>query len=186
MCSAREASLRAWSRSCCTRDTPFPSRTEGRGRGATRPLVVIELVHGALGATCGALLKCRPPTVAAAFISHLVLDAINHDEPLDENQRLRLDVVALDSLLLGAALVLLARRRGITSAESLGAIVGCLPDAEHFLHRLRRTRSGWAVHGPFPHAEWPSRGISVWWQFAIGVAAWLPLLGSSTDQRCRT
>ena len=186
MCSAREAALAAWSRSCCTRDSPFPSRTEGRGRGATRPLVVIELVHGALGAACGALLKCRPPTVAAAFISHLVLDAINHDEPLDQNQRLRLDVVALDSVLLGAAFVLLVKGRGITSAESLGAIVGCLPDAEHLLRRWRRTRSGWAVHSPFPHADWPSRGVSVWWQFAIGAAAWLALLGRSMGQRRRT
>lgn len=147
---------------------------------------MIELVHGALGAACGALLKRRPSTVAAALISHLVVDVINHDEPLDDDQKLRPDVVALDAVLLGAALVLLARRRGITSAESVGAIAGCLPDAEHFLHRLRRTRSGWAVHGPFPHAEWPSRGIGVRWQFAIGVAAWLALLGLSTGQRRRT
>ena len=137
---------------------------------------MIALIHGALGATCGVLLKRRPPTVATALISHLIVDAINHDEPFDKKGSLRLDLVALDALLLGAAFLLLTRRYGIISAESLAAVAGCLPDAEHFLHR-RRTQSGWAAHGPFPHACWPPARVNMWWQFSIGAVAWLALLG---------
>lgn len=136
---------------------------------------MIALIHGALGATCGMLLRRRSPTVAAALISHLVVDAINHDEPTDGSGNLRLDVVALDGLLLGLALLVLSRRHGVFSPQTVGALAACLPDLEHLLPRpCMRGRSG--RHEPFPHARWPSHKLNIWAQFAVGAVAWIALL----------
>ncbi len=137
---------------------------------------MIALIHGALGATCGALFKRRPPTVAVALISHLAVDAINHEEPTDGSGNLQLHVVALDGLLLGLALLVLSRRHGVFSPESVGALAACLPDLEHLLPRpCMRGRSG--RHEPFPHARWPSQRLNVWSQFAVGALGWIALLG---------
>ena len=137
---------------------------------------MIALLHGALGATCGMLTRRRVPTVAAALISHLAVDAINHDEPTDGGGNLRLDVVALDGLLLGLALLVLTRRYGVLSPESVGALSACLPDLQHLLPRpCMRDRPG--RHGPFPHARWPSRKLDVRTQFVLGAAAWIAVLG---------
>ena len=136
---------------------------------------MIALLHGALGATCGMLTRRRSPTVAAALISHLAVDAINHDEPTDGGGNLRLDVVALDGLLLGLALLVLTKRWGVLSPESVGALAACLPDLQHLLPRpCMRGRSG--RHGPFPHARWPSQKLAVWSQFAVGALGWVALL----------
>jgi hypothetical protein len=132
---------------------------------------MIGLVHGAVGATCGSLLRRRGPTVAVAFLSHMVVDAIRHEEPLDERGRLRLGVLALDGVLLGLAWLVVRARHGAFSPQSLGAVVACLPDVDYFL-------LGSVVHKPFPHGRWPSRRMGVWWQFSIGVVAWLALLAS--------
>ncbi len=136
---------------------------------------MIVLIHGALGAACGMMFRRPGPTVAAAFISHFVVDAICHDEPIDESNDLRLDVIALDGLLLGLAMVLVAKRQGPFSAQSLGALAASLPDAEHLLGGRRGLLEP-PVHSVFPHAIWPSRRISLGRQFLIGVAAWLALL----------
>ena len=140
---------------------------------------MIALIHGALGAACGMML-CRPgPTVAAAFISHFLVDAIGHDEPIDENKYLRLNLIALDGLLLGLALVFVARRQGPLSAQSIGALAATLPDAEHFLGRRWRTLEP-GIHAVFPHAVWPSKRLSLRRQFLIGAVAWLALLACSS------
>src|SRR3972149_4497115 len=125
---------------------------------------MIALLPGALGAPCGMLTRRRVPTVAAALISHLAADAINHDEPTDGGGNLRLDVVALDGLLLGLALLVLSRRHGVFSPESVGALAACLPDLEHLLPRpCMRGRS--RRHEPLPQARWPSRNLDVRPQF---------------------
>ena len=137
---------------------------------------MIASVHGAVGAACGSLLRRRGPTVAAALLSHMVVDAIRHEEPLDEQGRLRLGVLAMDGTLLGLAWLIVRARHGAFSSQSLGAVVACLPDVDFFL-------TGSAVHKPFPHGRWPSRKVGIWWQFSIGVAAWLALFAcrSATD-----
>jgi len=137
---------------------------------------MIALVHGAVGATCGSLLRRRGPTVAVALLSHMVVDAIKHEEPLDGRRRLRLAVLVLDGILLGAAWLVVRARHGAFSPQSLGAVAACLPDVDFFL-------TGSAVHKPFPHGRWPSRRIGIWWQFSIGVVAWLALFtcDSATD-----
>jgi len=137
-------------------------------------VVVIALVHGAVGAACGALLQRRRATVAAALVSHLVVDAVSHEEPFDKRGNLRLDVAAFDGLLMGLALLVVGSRYGVFSPESLGAVAGCLPDMGHLLQRW----GAWSgpVHGSFPHARWPSRRIGVWWQLSIGVIGWLAFL----------
>ena len=132
---------------------------------------MIALVHGAVGATCGSLLRRRGPTVAVALLSHMVVDAVRHEEPLDEKGRPRPGMLALDGVLLGLAWLVVQRRYGAFSPQSLGAVAACLPDVDYFL-------LGSVVHRPFPHGRWPSRKIGVWWQFCIGVVAWLALLAS--------
>ena len=137
---------------------------------------MIALLHGALGATCGMLTRRRAPTVAAALISHLAVDAINHEEPTDGGGNLRLDVVALDGLLLGLALLVLSRRHGVFSPASVGALAACLPDLQHLLPRpCMRGRPG--RHEPFPHARWPSQKLAVWSQFVVGALGWIAVLG---------
>jgi len=137
---------------------------------------MIVLLHGAVGAACGIALRRRLPAVAVALMSHYALDAIGHDEPLDESGGLLPDVLAVDAALLGLALLATAAGRGIASPETLGAVAACLPDVEPLLRkRLMWPRGG--THGSFPHGRWPSRKLSLRGQFAAGVAAWLAVLG---------
>ena len=117
----------------------------------------------------------RREAVAAALISHFLVDTIRHDEPFDENHKMRLNLIALDGLLLGLALVLVGRRQGPLSPQLLGALAGALPDAEHLLLRPAQEHE-FRVHGPFPHAVWPSKSIGLRRQFLIGAVAWLALL----------
>ena len=134
---------------------------------------MIALLHGALGAACGTLLRHRPHTLIAALCTHLLVDAINHEEPVDEDGNLRVDLLALDASLLGLALLLVATRRGVFSPESLGAVVGCLPDVEHLLAK-GMTKA--VVHRQFPHARWPSRKMNISSQLVAGAIAWLAVL----------
>jgi hypothetical protein len=131
------------------------------------------LVHGAVGAACGVLLWRRTPTLVAALGSHFLVDAINHEEPFDEDGDLRVGLLTLDALLLGLMLLLVSARRGALSPESLGALAACALDSEHLL-RQRRKRP--LLHRLFPHARWPSRRIGIPSQWAIGAVAWLPVL----------
>ncbi len=73
---------------------------------------MIALIHGAVGASCAMVFRRRREGVAAALISHFVVDSIRHDEPFDENHKMRLNLIVLDGLLLGLALVLVGRRQG--------------------------------------------------------------------------
>ena len=145
---------------------------------------MIALIHGALGAACGTMLRRPAPTITAALISHFFVDAISHEEPFDEREDPRPVLIALDGLLLGLALVFVARRHGPVSPQSLGALASSLPDAEHLLRRRKGVRRS-PVHGIFPHAIWPSKGISLRRQFVIGAVAWLALLKYSPSRSPR-
>jgi hypothetical protein len=114
------------------------------------------------------VLRRRVPAVVVALLSHMALDAIKHEEPMDE-RGVRPDVLALDAGLLGLAWLALRARHGTFSPQSLGAVAACFPDLEHFLF-------GSAIHRPFPHGRWPARKIGLSSQFRIGVVAWLALL----------
>ena len=138
---------------------------------------MMVLVHGAVGAACGIVLRRRLPTIAVALLSHYALDAIGHDEPLDESGDLSPGVLAADAALLGLALLATAARRGIASPETLGAVAACVPDVEPLLRRrLKWPRGG--THGAFPHGRWPSQNVSLRGQFLTGVIAWLAVLGA--------
>ena len=137
---------------------------------------MLVLVHAAVGAACGIALRRRLPAAVVALASHYALDAIGHDEPLDERGDLRPDVIAADAALLGVALLATAARRGIASPETLGAVAACIPDVEPLLRRrLMWPRGG--THGAFPHARWPPQKMSLRWQFVTGAVAWLAVLG---------
>ncbi len=134
---------------------------------------MLTLVHGAVGATCGALLQRRWLAVTAALISHFAVDAVSHEEPLDRQGGWRHDILVVDALLLAPALLALCNRYGAFSPQLLGALVACLPDFEHVLAERGNPP---VVHRSFPHARWPSRKVSVRGQFAVGAVAWLVLL----------
>jgi hypothetical protein len=117
--------------------------------------------------------------VAASLILHFMVDAINHTEPFDENKNLRLDLFALDGLLLALGLAVVAKRFGPLSPPCLGALAGALPDTEHVARRrLAFVES--TVHGHLPHGVWPSKPIGLRHQFLAGAAAWLALSALST------
>lgn len=134
---------------------------------------MMPLVHGGLGACCGVLLRRRLPALVVAVLSHLLVDAINHEEPWDEDGNLRAGLLTFDALVLSLALVFVSVRRGAFSPESLGAVAGCLLDGEYLLRKRAR---GPVLHRLFPHARWPSRSIGLRSQFAIGAVAWLAVL----------
>jgi hypothetical protein len=121
------------------------------------------------------LLRRRTPTFVAAFVSHFLVDAINHEEPFDEDGDLRVGLLTFDALALSLAMVFVSVRRGALSPESLGAVAGCVLDVEHLLRERGRRP---VLHGLLPHARWPSRELGILSQWAIGVVAWLPVLMS--------
>ncbi len=143
---------------------------------------MIALIHGAVGAACGSFIRRPGATVAAALISHFLLDAFRHEEPFDENERLRVDLIALDGLLLGLALMFVGRRYGLLSPQALGALAGPLPDGEHLIFRPRSMKRS-KIHKHFPHAVWPARAVNLRRQFLIGAVAWLALLTLPTRFR---
>jgi hypothetical protein len=136
---------------------------------------MMPLVHGGLGACCGVLLRRRLPALIVAVVSHLLVDAINHEEPWDEDGNLRAGLLTFDALVLSLALAFVSVRRGVLSPESLGGVAGCVLDVEHLLCEQRRRP---VLHGLLPHARWPSRELGILPQWAIGVVAWLSVLMS--------
>ena len=104
----------------------------------------------------------------AAFASHLLLDVLTHEDPLDEDGRFRPAILALDVFCTTAALLVLARRHGMASGEVVGALAACLPDGEHFVLRGRKQVS---LHGLLPHSLWPRVSLSLREQFVIAILA---------------
>lgn len=138
---------------------------------------MMAIVHGAVGAASGALLRSRRAAVVAAFLSHFAADAVNHDEPVDGHRRLRPELIAIDATSLAVAIFLLARRHGLFSPPVLAAFAACLPDLEHLLPRqFGGNRAG--QHSPLPHSLWPARPLTIRDQFAIGTVSWLVVLAS--------
>lgn len=135
---------------------------------------MILLIHGAIGASCGVLLRRRSAAILAGLASHFVLDAVNHEEPFDARGALSPGLLAIDAALSGAAWLSVAAWAGVSSPASLGVLAACLPDTEHLLARRRRFSP---LHGLFPHARYISPGMNLACQFAVGSISWLALLG---------
>ena len=104
-------------------------------------------MHAATGATAGAAV--RSPLVAAllGITLHLAADRVPHRDLHNRNFE-----VASGLLLAG----LLAARRGVTDAATIGALAACAPDVEHIVRlprpggsKLFHGRRGWHRPGGF-------------------------------------
>ena len=84
---------------------------------------MIGAVHAIVGAAAGLLFKRKGAAFAAGVASHLITDALPHDD-LDAK---------FEVPLLAATLMGIAKWRGIDSTEFWGALGGVAPDAEHGL-----------------------------------------------------
>jgi hypothetical protein len=109
---------------------------------------VIVSLHAATGATMGAAV--RSPLLAALLgvPLHLAGDRVPHQDIHDRGFEIQSGL---------AVVALLAARRGLTDAATIGAVAACAPDLEHVVRlprpggsKLLHGRRGWHRSGPFP------------------------------------
>ena len=121
---------------------------------------MIVLMHVATGGIAGAASGSRARAVLLGPLLHAVCDAIPHEDIPSKRFETASGV---------AAVLLLARRRGIDAA-TVGAVASAAPDLEHILPFPRpRGRQ------LFPTHRWarpvPFRGVPAWLQLAVAVPA---------------
>lgn len=81
------------------------------------------IVHAAIGAAVGSLVRSKPGAFAGGVLSHVVADALPHKD-FDPK---------VEAVLIAAALAGLVEWKGTDSPAFWGAIGGILPDVEHAL-----------------------------------------------------
>jgi hypothetical protein len=111
-----------------------PERLRGLARVDAE---VIVSLHAATGATAGAAV--RSPVVAAllGIPLHLAGDRVPHEDIHDRRFEIASGL---------AVAALLAARRGLTDAATIGALAACAPDVEHIV-RLPRPGGSKLFHG---------------------------------------
>jgi hypothetical protein len=98
---------------------------------------VIVSLHAATGATMGAAVRSRAAAAVLGVPLHLAGDRVPHR---DIHNR-RFEIVS------GLAIVaLVAARRGLSDAATVGALAACAPDLEHIV-RLPRPGGSKIFHG---------------------------------------
>jgi hypothetical protein len=98
---------------------------------------VIVSLHAATGATMGAAVRSRAAAAVLGIPLHLAGDRVPHR---DIHNR-RFEIVS------GLAIVaLVAARRGLSDAATVGALAACAPDLEHVV-RLPRPGGSKIFHG---------------------------------------
>jgi hypothetical protein len=107
---------------------------------------VIASLHAATGATAGAVVRSPAAAALLGIPLHLLADSVPHRD----NASRRFEV---GSGLLVALLV--AARRGLGDAATVGAFAACAPDLEHLVRlprprgsKLFHDRRGWHRSGP--------------------------------------
>ena len=119
---------------------------------------MIVLVHVATGGLAGAASGSRARAVLLGPLLHAVCDAIPHEDIPSKRFETASGV---------AAVLLLARRRGIDAA-TVGAVASAAPDLEHILPFPRP-----GGRQLFPTHRWarpvPFRGVPAWLQLAVAV-----------------
>ena len=103
---------------------------------ATKKVMIVAL-HVATGATVGAAVRSRTAAALLGIPLHLAGDRVPHRDI--HNRRFE---VGSGLVLVG----LLALRRGITDASTIGALAACSPDVEHIM-RLPRPGGSKLFHG---------------------------------------
>ena len=98
---------------------------------------MIVSLHAATGATMGAAVRSRAAAALLGIPLHLAGDRVPHR---DIHNR-RFEIVS------GLAIVaLVAARRGLSDAATIGALAACAPDVEHIV-RLPRPGGSKIFHG---------------------------------------
>ena len=136
---------------------------------------MIAAVHVCVGAAVGRLFKNKGAAFAAGVASHLIADAVPHTD-LDAK---------LEVPLLAAALVGMAKWRGVDSPEFWGALGAAAPDVEHGLllaGLIEREQEVFPTHvenGRFHGRETGER----WSQMLIAGASLLAIAVSASRSR---
>jgi hypothetical protein len=106
---------------------------------------MIVALHAATGATAGAAVRSPIAAGLVGIPLHMAGDAVPHDDIHDRRFE-----TASGLVLVG----LLAARRGVTDAATIGAIAACAPDLEHVFRlprpggsKLFHERRGWHHSG---------------------------------------
>jgi hypothetical protein len=108
---------------------------------------MIVSLHAATGAAMGAAV--RSPLAAAVLgpLLHLAGDRVPHEDAYDQGFELRTGLLVIG---------LLAARRGVFDAATVGAAAACAPDVEHVVRlprpggsKLFHGRRGWHRDGHF-------------------------------------
>jgi hypothetical protein len=119
---------------------------------------VIVSLHVATGAAGGALARSRPAAVGLGFALHLAGDLVPHQDIASRDFELASGI---------AALILVAGRRGVFDAATLGAAAASSPDVEHMIRFPR----------PGGRKLFPSHRVRGWHRSG-GLPAWLQLLAA--------
>jgi hypothetical protein len=126
---------------------------------------MIVALHAASGAAAGAVTRSRLAALVLGPVLHVAADRVPHRHPSDELWEYIGGVVAVG---------LVAGRRGLFDAATLGAVAAVLPDAEHLAPALRLR--GVKVFHPRPGGPRSSAGVSVGIQALVAALILAPLL----------
>jgi hypothetical protein len=134
---------------------------------------MIVLMHVATGALAGAAVRSRVRAAALGAPLHFVFDVIPHEDIPSRRFETASGV---------AAVLLLARRRGIDAA-TVGAVVASAPDLEHI---LPLPRPGGRALFPSHRFARPTRvrGVPAWVQLCVAIPA-IARLVSHRDRLAR-
>lgn len=126
---------------------------------------MIVALHAATGAATGALTRSRLAALALGPVLHVAADRLPHRHPSHERWEYMGGIVAIG---------LVAKRRGLLDAATLGAVAAVLPDMEHLVPGLR-LRGRKLFHRGSAGSR-ASAGISARTQSLIAAAMLAPLL----------
>jgi hypothetical protein len=134
---------------------------------------MIVALHAATGAAGGALTRSRVAAIALGPLFHVAGDQVPHRHPAER-------IEYLTGL---ASIAILARRRGLFDAATIGAVAAVLPDLEHVILGPRR-RSEKFFHRRPGRDRRDSGGLSTRAQLALAAAIIAPLVASTRGVTC--
>ena len=144
-------------------------RVASDGSPRTMSCTLIVAFHAASGAAAGSVTKSRLVALASGPVLHVAADRVPHRHPRHAVWEYATGL---------ATLGLLARRRGLLDAATIGAVAAVAPDLEHLVPR--RLSRGRVFHKRRGADRRRPHGLSVAAQLALSAALLLPVLRRPT------
>jgi hypothetical protein len=123
-------------------------------------------LHAATGAATGALTRSRIAALVAGPVLHVAGDRVPHRHPSHPGWEYLAGVVAIG---------MLAERRGLLDAATLGAASAVVPDVEHLIPGLR-LRGAKVLHRRPGRDRRDGTGLSIGTQTLLAASILAPLL----------